>query len=108
DHSAQARGHAMSCKGVRSLGGPRLQSRGLPGQHPGESSPNLIAPKLELPDGPLRVIAGPGAGKTHALTDFYAELVGSGRATRDQVLVLTFSTSAAAEIERRLDERLRD
>ena len=68
----------------------------------------MIAPELELPDGPLRVIAGPGAGKTHALTDFYADLVASGRATRDQILVLTFSTSAAAEIERRLDERLRD
>ncbi|HEX6487835.1 MAG TPA: ATP-dependent DNA helicase [Candidatus Dormibacteraeota bacterium] len=68
----------------------------------------VITPNLELLDGPLRVIAGPGTGKTHALTELYAELVSSGRATRDQILVLTFSTSAAAEIGRRLDERLRD
>ncbi len=58
-------------------------------------------------DGPVRLLAGPGTGKTHALADLYADLVrgGTGRA---QILVLTFSTSAAAEIAARLDERLQD
>lgn len=68
--------------------------------------PEKLSP--ESFDGPLRLLAGPGAGKTHALVELYAGLVESGRATRDQILVLTFSTSAAGELERRLDDRLRD
>src|SRR5712671_28198 len=62
----------------------------------------------DLLDGPLRLLAGPGAGKTQALVDLYAELVESGRAGRGQILVLTFSKAAAGEIDQRLDERLRD
>src|SRR5439155_24141748 len=58
--------------------------------------------------GPLRVLAGPGTGKTHALVDLYEQAVRSGVAARDQILVLTFSTSAAGEIARRIDERLQD
>lgn len=59
-------------------------------------------------DGPLRVLAGPGTGKTHALVDLYEQAVREGVAGREEILVLTFSTSAAAEISRRIDERLRD
>ena len=58
--------------------------------------------------GPLRVLAGPGTGKTHALVDLYEQAVRTGVAARDQVLVLTFSTGAAGEISRRIDERLQD
>lgn len=59
-------------------------------------------------DGPLRVLAGPGTGKTHALVDLYEQAVREGVAGRDQILVLTFSTGAAAEIARRIDQRLKD
>ena len=59
-------------------------------------------------DGPLRVLAGPGTGKTHALVDLYEQAVREGLAGRDRILVLTFSNSAAGEIARRIDERLRD
>ncbi len=58
--------------------------------------------------GPLRVLAGPGTGKTHALVDLYEQAVRAGAAGRDQILVLTFSTGAAGEIGRRIDERLKD
>ena len=59
-------------------------------------------------DGPLRVLAGPGTGKTHALVDLYEQAVREGVAGRGQILVLTFSNGAAAEIARRIDERLKD
>ncbi|HXI97160.1 MAG TPA: UvrD-helicase domain-containing protein, partial [Candidatus Acidoferrum sp.] len=59
-------------------------------------------------DGPLRVLAGPGTGKTHALVDLYEQAVRERLAGRGQILVLTFSTSAAAEISRRIDARLQD
>lgn len=57
---------------------------------------------------PLRILAGPGTGKTRALVELYAELVEDGHAGRSEILVLTFSNSAAGEISRRLDERLQD
>ena len=94
---------------LRSAATPGLQFEG-PLHRPFPRSPLTTASPLsaELLDGPLRVVAGPGTGKTHALTELYAELIESGRARRDEVLVLTFSTSAASEIARRVDERLRD
>jgi len=58
--------------------------------------------------GPLRVLAGPGTGKTRALVDLYEQAVLERVAARDQILTLTFSTGAADEIARRIDERLRD
>ena len=59
-------------------------------------------------DGPLRVLAGPGTGKTHALVDLYEQAVREGVAGRGQILVLTFSNGAAAEISKRIDQRLQD
>jgi len=59
-------------------------------------------------NGPLRVLAGPGTGKTRALVDLYEQAVLRRVATRDQILALTFSTGAAEEIGRRIDERLQD
>ncbi|HVC75580.1 MAG TPA: ATP-dependent DNA helicase [Candidatus Micrarchaeaceae archaeon] len=59
-------------------------------------------------DGPLRVLAGPGTGKTHALVDLYEQAVRDGVAGRGQILVLTFSNGAASEIARRIDLRLND
>jgi DNA helicase-2/ATP-dependent DNA helicase PcrA len=59
-------------------------------------------------EGPLRVLAGPGTGKTHALVDLYEQAVRGGLAGRDHILVLTFSNGAAEEIARRIDRRLND
>jgi DNA helicase-2/ATP-dependent DNA helicase PcrA len=58
--------------------------------------------------GPLRVLAGPGTGKTRALVDLYEQAVVERVAGRDQILALTFSTGAADEIAKRIDERLKD
>ncbi|HEV2216383.1 MAG TPA: ATP-dependent DNA helicase [Candidatus Dormibacteraeota bacterium] len=58
--------------------------------------------------GPLRVLAGPGTGKTHLLVDLYEQAVRSGEADRSQILVLTFSTGAAGELASRIEARLQD
>ena len=54
------------------------------------------------------MLAGPGTGKTHALVDLYEQAVRERLAGRGEILVLTFSTGAADEISRRIDERLQD
>jgi len=56
----------------------------------------------------MRVLAGPGTGKTHALVDLYEQAIRERLAGRGDILVLTFSKSAAGEISRRIDERLQD
>lgn len=71
-------------------------------------TPTTVALAPDDLDGPVRVIAGPGAGKTRLLVDLYVDLVRSGRAHRGEILVLTFSTAAADEIARRVDDRLDD
>src|SRR5690242_5479782 len=58
--------------------------------------------------GPLRVLAGPGTGKTHTLVDLYEQAVRTRVADRSQILVLTFSTGAAGELASRIDARLND
>src|SRR3954462_7852814 len=54
------------------------------------------------PGGPLLVIAGAGTGKTRTLTERFAWLVDQGAAP-DEVLALTFSSPAAAEMRERLE-----
>ncbi len=65
---------------------------------------------LDIQDvhGPLRVLAGPGTGKTHTLVDLYEQAVRARVADRSQILVLTFSTGAAGELATRIDARLND
>ena len=60
---------------------------------------------VEHRGGPLRVLAGPGTGKTTTLVEHVASLVDGG-ASPDQVLVLTFSRKAAAELRERISARL--
>src|SRR5947207_7371608 len=54
------------------------------------------------PGGPLLVVSGAGTGKTRTLTARFAWLVEQG-ATPDEVLALTFSSPAAAEMRERLE-----
>lgn len=54
-------------------------------------------------NGPILVIAGAGTGKTRVITERIAHLVNSGFCRHDQVLALTFTEKATAEIEDRVD-----
>jgi len=57
---------------------------------------------VESNDSPLRVLAGPGAGKTRVLTNRIARRVFEGSADARRVLALTFTRRAAHELRSRL------
>jgi DNA helicase II / ATP-dependent DNA helicase PcrA len=54
-------------------------------------------------DGPLLVLAGPGTGKTEVITRRVAWLIATKRARPEQVLALTYTDAAAAEMQARVD-----
>ncbi|WP_231129465.1 ATP-dependent helicase [Bifidobacterium choloepi] len=54
-------------------------------------------------DGPVRIIAGAGAGKTRTITRRIAYAVESGDWNPNKVLAVTFSVKAAREMKSRLD-----
>lgn len=57
--------------------------------------------------GPLLVLAGPGTGKTTTLVEAVVDRVNRDGLRPEQVLVLTFSRRAAAELRIRIAHRLR-
>jgi len=54
-------------------------------------------------EGPMLVLAGPGAGKTHVVTRRIAWLIATKRARPEQILALTFTERAADEMQARVD-----
>ncbi len=55
-------------------------------------------------DGPLLVVAGAGTGKTTVITRRIAWLIAEKRARPSEILALTFTDRAAAEMQARVDE----
>src|SRR5919198_3976202 len=58
-------------------------------------------------DGPALVLAGPGSGKTRVIVERAVRLIDDGVARPENLLVLTFSRKAAADLRQRLAGRLR-
>src|ERR1044072_2786734 len=72
-----------------------------------------VAPSLDAsqqavvdhPGGPLLVLAGPGTGKTTTIVEAVATRIEAGL-DPEQILVLTFSRKAAAELRPRITSRV--
>lgn len=61
---------------------------------------------VDHPGGPLRVLAGPGTGKTTTLAEAVVQRVTGRLVPVDQILVVTFGRQAAAQLRDRITARL--
>ena len=58
---------------------------------------------VEHGSGPLLIVAGAGTGKTHVLTARIVHLIAAGAAKPHEILAVTFTEKAAAQMQERVD-----
>ena len=63
---------------------------------------------VEYNEGPIRIVAGPGSGKTKTLISKISFLVNEKNVEPWKILAITFTNKAAGEMKKRLDESIGD
>jgi superfamily I DNA/RNA helicase/RecB family exonuclease len=81
-----------------------VQAEAAPAPAPPRLDPTQQA-VVDHPGGPLLVLAGPGTGKTTTIVEAVARRIDDG-VDPEQILVLTFSRKAAAELRARVTARV--
>ena len=61
---------------------------------------------VENPNTPMAISAGAGSGKTRVLVERYIKVIIEGLAETEEILTITFTKKAAAELKLRIRERL--
>ncbi|MGH9492205.1 MAG: ATP-dependent helicase [Terriglobales bacterium] len=61
---------------------------------------------IEHLEGPMLVVAGAGTGKTRVLVERVARLIEAGHARPEEILAVTYTKEAAAQLRRRVQERV--
>ena len=63
---------------------------------------------VNLINGPILVIAGPGTGKTHAIVERVSNMIINEGISPKEIMVSTFTTKASEELISRLSDKLND
>jgi DNA helicase-2/ATP-dependent DNA helicase PcrA len=61
---------------------------------------------IEHVEGPMLVVAGAGTGKTAVLVERVARLIEAGHARPEEIVAVTYTLQAAAELRQRVEERV--
>ena len=80
-----------------------LEIAKVTGKEPTEEQIAIIESALQ----PAVVIAGAGSGKTETMATRVLWLVANGHAKPEEILGLTFTRKAAAELKKRIKDRLK-